>query len=857
MTEHEPSSASSIEASSVDVVNAARRDRLRAALFDQAPRPRTVGRFEVQGTLGRGGMGSVLEAIDPMIGRTVAIKLLHPRIAAADRERLRREARILARVAHPNVVQVYEIGEHEGRLFVAMERVPGKTLRQWQAARPGWQECLDAYRQAARGLAAAHAVGVVHRDFKPHNCMRDDSGRVRVLDFGLAHEPGADDDRASGGTVAYMAPEQLAGGPVDARSDQFAFCVSLLEAVGGVHPFAGDRRRGLASASTAGRRAVPSWLTGALRQGLREHPDARWPSMEALLHALAPPQPRTWHVLRAMTASAVGIAGGLWWAAGLPDEPCRGADQRVAQVWNEQRSKRAEAGMLATKLPIASDSWAHTQPWLDAYAGRWAEAHAEICRATYVRGEQSPEQLDLRMTCLGRRLDVLSSLLDSLEHADAEVALASIDAAMRLPDPAVCSSLELDDGSEPPEAAALRRALIAAQTEQRMARLAPALAGFQAVLERAQSSGWTRLVVEAQLGIGMVESDLGHGTRAAEALDLASREAFAAGHDDVALEATLEHAEVLGLLLGAFEPAEASLQRAEALLERLGNPEAARFRHALVASKVLIRHGRLEPATHWLASAAELEMRLYGARHPSRGFVLDAQGQLAIASARHEDAQRAWLETLALDEQLYGPRHPHVASTLNNLAVVAGEQQQWDRAREHLERSLEIRREVLGAHPQVADVLLNLSFPRMHTGELELALEGLAEAHEIYVTHLGIDAPKTLDAEHARGLLLEASGRPNEAEMIYRRVIARRLEVMGDDHPDLRRPLASLGRLLFHSGRPDEAVEPLQRALELERSLVRAGGGDPEASPGLRERLELLEGARAAAAVLEAKSSLR
>jgi serine/threonine protein kinase len=232
------------------------RSRIRAALFDDRPlAPERIGRFILLDTLGEGGMGTVLEAYDETLDRKVAVKLLHPAIAESNAKRLVREAQALAKLSHPNVVGVYEVGNVEGRTFIAMELVRGETLKQWQGQdpRPGWRECVEVYVQAGQGLAAAHAVGLVHRDFKPGNCVIDNHGRVRVLDFGLVRElDAASVDEPAGastllrptdaaletsltrtgtvlGTVAYMPLEQLSGALADVQSDQFSFCVSLYE----------------------------------------------------------------------------------------------------------------------------------------------------------------------------------------------------------------------------------------------------------------------------------------------------------------------------------------------------------------------------------------------------------------------------------------------------------------------------------------------------------------------------------------------------------------------------------------------------------------------------------------------------
>ena len=279
-----------------------------------ADEPRRIGRFAVLRRLGAGGMGQVFAGYDEALDRRVALKLL--KVEGSDgRARLRREAQAMARVAHPNVVPIFEVGEHEGRVFLAMEFVDGVTLGAWRAAAPrSWQEVARLYLQAARGLQAAHAAAIVHRDFKPDNVLVSsdvDGPRARVLDFGLAAVPGsagtgaraeADDAEAMNltvtgtilGTPAYMSPEQHRGEPADVRSDVFSFCVALHEALHGVRPFQGSTRGEVLAAidagevtSGAGARAIPSEIERLTRRGLARDPAARWPSMDPIVAGLA------------------------------------------------------------------------------------------------------------------------------------------------------------------------------------------------------------------------------------------------------------------------------------------------------------------------------------------------------------------------------------------------------------------------------------------------------------------------------------------------------------------------------------------------------------------------------------------
>ncbi|MEM9455329.1 MAG: serine/threonine-protein kinase [Myxococcota bacterium] len=331
-------------------------NRIFDALFDTVSHGQRLGRYVVLGTLGRGAMGTVLKAFDRKLDRRVAIKVLRRGVEQQYAKRLVREAQALAKLSHPNVVHVYEVDEVDGQNFVVMELVPGRTLHEWmqQQERRGWKECVEVFLQVGAGLAAAHARGLVHRDFKPSNAIIDESGRVRVLDFGLARKVdrlgleeqttnvmGAEPDLVLSlsltqtgtvlGTPAYMPLEQMQGGEADARSDQFSFCAALYEALYGERPYEGESLAGLVIAMRGGvvrvpiaRTSVPRRLRRALLRGLAADPEDRWPSMDALLvelrRVLAPRRKRwvTIALVGGMLAAGFGLArymGDMKWVA--------------------------------------------------------------------------------------------------------------------------------------------------------------------------------------------------------------------------------------------------------------------------------------------------------------------------------------------------------------------------------------------------------------------------------------------------------------------------------------------------------------------------------------------------------------
>ncbi|MCA9707641.1 MAG: serine/threonine protein kinase, partial [Myxococcales bacterium] len=379
-------------------------DRLEATIVADprppvpTPLPSRVGRYHVDECIGRGAMGVVLRAHDPSLDRVVAIKLLHAHAPSRDgAKRLLREAQALAQLSHPNVIDVYDVGTVGGRIFIAMEYVAGHTLADWLERRPPppREAILDAFVQAGRGLAAAHAAGLVHRDFKPANVLRGHDGRVRVVDFGLAAPPreqevqatlGSQDDDAADvrmtatgfvvGTPAYMSPEAHCGAPADARSDQFSFCVSLFEALWGQRPFLGKTPKEVAAQAANGEihvpagADVPAAVRDAVLRGLRAHASERWPSMEALLQALRPPRRRIWPWL--LTAGAVGTvtAVALW----PRPSPCERAADAVTQIWSDDARSRMQQAFGASGLSYATDTWQRVEGRLQSQAQDLAQA---------------------------------------------------------------------------------------------------------------------------------------------------------------------------------------------------------------------------------------------------------------------------------------------------------------------------------------------------------------------------------------------------------------------------------------------------------------------------------------------------
>jgi len=388
--------------------------RIGQRLLEPGRPPPQVGRFFIQKRLGAGGMGSVFAGLDPELARKVAVKVLnHDATSDRARLRLRREAQALAQLSHPNVVPVYEVGEHEGHTFVAMELVEGEDLRAWlDGTQRSWTEIVAVFRQAGEGLAAAHEAGLVHRDFKPHNVLVGEDGRVRVVDFGLATDgsiessPESSEEEALSrdsslthtgellGTPAFMSPEQFGGGTVGPASDQFSYCVALFQALTGFRPFAGDSLTRIAHsvleeqpvALPAG--PYPDALRPILERGLSREPEQRHASMRHLLDALArvtgDRPPRRGKTTMLLGVATVGLAAALAWVVVDPNadtEPQPGT-QAVA---SSATTPAAESSAPAARPPApppdgdapdfdalagsrAADARKHYQAGCDAFA---------------------------------------------------------------------------------------------------------------------------------------------------------------------------------------------------------------------------------------------------------------------------------------------------------------------------------------------------------------------------------------------------------------------------------------------------------------------------------------------------------
>jgi serine/threonine protein kinase/tetratricopeptide (TPR) repeat protein len=809
------------------------------AVLEQGTR---VERYIILKCVGQGGMGAVYAAYDPQLDRRVALKLLLSSPGDDDtsggRARLQREAQAMARISHPNVIPVFDVGTFGRQVFVAMEFIQGQTLHEWMKQPRPWRELLRVFLEAGRGVAAAHKAGLVHRDFKPSNVLVGDDGRVCVMDFGLARladGSGAEQEQEPGGaaealesldetphpggglsswavtqagaivgTPQYMAPEQHLGDTVlDARTDQFSFCAALYLGLYRKRAFtprdiaraaahaqdsapaeATDAWRYLPHGSGAREPPrqvrVPSWLRGALMRGLSLHPDDRFPSMEALLEALSQEgrQVRRRWALAVVGTVALATAGGGAWLH-QRGQVCEGAEQLVASSWGPDSRREVEAAFAATGRPFAGESTREVVRLLDGYTRDWARQHTEACEATRVRGVQTEELLSLRVVCLERRRKDLAALVRLFSQADGKVVEKAVDAAYALPSPRTCEDIGTLAGQDPlPEEPALR-------------------ARIEALGERLAE-------VKALHDAGRYKDALGLARTLEPQVDATAY---------LPLQAELRYH--LGWLRQMLGEAEAGILQLEQSFADAESSHADRIKFDVLLKLVfsLANQGELEQAERWGRLGGAVLRRL-GGDALLEGDLMGNLGNVALRQGRYPEAKRYYEKARDLQKPLLAPGDPRrarVAYSLGNTALMMGEHA---RAIELLTEALRQTEAVKGPHhPELANRHYTLARALRESGQWEPALVHARAALELRRSTLGPEHPGVAEALDAVGMVLIAQGRHEEAVDTFGAAVELKRKVLGPEHPDLAYSYDGLGQARLAQGRISEALGPLSLAL--------------------------------------------
>ena len=798
------------------------RDRVAAALFGGAATASGLGRFRVLDRLGAGGMGVVYSAYDPDLDRGVALKLV--RVAARGRDAAVAEARALARLSHPNVVPVHDVGVVEGHVYIVMELIRGETLRRWVRQRPrDRREIVAAHLQAGEALAAAHAAGLVHRDFKPDNAIVGSDGRVRVVDFGLACEAadasGADEPapREVAGTPRYMAPEQAAGRPVTAAADQFAFCVSLYEALHGDAPQ-------VASA--------PPWLREILLRGMAPDPSERWPSMRALLHALGH-DPAATRRRRATVAGVVVLAGLATWdllhGESHAAELCGNATAHLARAWDAPVRAQVAAAFLATGRPYAAMTFAQTARQLDGYARDWASMYTASCRATRITGEQSEAALDLRTTCLDRRrreLAALSGVFASgpdeevLDHAvQAATELGTLDACADVP--ALARRVPpVRDAAQARAADALRDRLVDIEAQERAGKLRPALALAGPAADDADRVGYLPLQAQAYGELGRLRAELDDAAGAVTAFDRAVELSAKVEDDSLVAQTVVSYAVATADQAGRFEEALRWAAFGRAFAERVDD-ELSIAKADLASARALERLSRFREAVALAEAALAIYERRLGREHPYLVEPLRQLSQLLRGEDRLADARALALRALDICVRAHGEVHPETANQLDALALIASQQRRSTETRDYAERALAIREQVYG--PESASVGRALTTLSWYTADPSRRADLRERALPILERTLGPEHPEVAAALGNLGEVRVAQRRFDEADQLLRRALAIQVKVFGPDDAKVAPTYRRLGELARRTGHRAEGEKYLRASLAAYAKVARDG----------------------------------
>lgn len=813
----------------------------------------SVGRYLLLDPVGAGGMGIVYAAYDPELNRKVALKLLKPRGGGErpTQARLLREAQAMAQVAHPNVTAIYDVGMLGDQVFIAMEFVQGKTLEGWLSEWKGtWRDVLDVMIAAGRGLSAAHAAGLVHRDFKPENVLVGEDGRVRVTDFGLARLteveaqgrlPGEGVGAANGGawlssrlthagavvgTPLYMAPEQYLAKSPDARSDQFSFCTTLYYALYGARPF--DPRE-----LSAGRGAiqppprqprVPTWIKQALMRGLSLRPEQRFGSMKELLDRLSRPPAMTRWVPVAVLVALVVALGGLVSRGLLIRQRalCSGAEEKMAGIWDANVVGQVEAAFTATHKPFAARSFTAVKSALDRYAQGWVAMRTEACEATVIRGEQSPALLDLRMACLERRLSEVQNLVNLFTRADAQVVEKSVATLENLTPLRECADLDaLKAGVKPPDTPELRarveqlrKRLDYVKTLEDAGKYSEGLPLASALVREANNVPYRPLQAEALLRLGSLQSSSGDQKSAEATLNEAVLAAEAGGHDEIAVRAMNWLTFLVGFHRGRIEEGYGWGRRAAAVLERMGEKGILLAHHNNDLGIVCFIDGKFGEGLELFRRSEEIKERVLGVDSHDVAISLANLANAYLQLGRYTEALNYIQRALSIDERVLGSEHPALLRELSILSALHLSLGHPAQATEYAERALDIVTKLNVADgSEFARVLTLLGTAKKMQGRAAHAVE----LHERALTTLdkavGKASPEYGDALVELGFAQCEQGELAKAMANFKAALVLTEKMLGPKTPWSAEALAGMGLVSLERHKPAEAIPLFERAL--------------------------------------------
>ncbi|MEO8701300.1 MAG: tetratricopeptide repeat protein [Kofleriaceae bacterium] len=790
--------------------------------------PTRIGRYEVEARLGEGGMGTVYAARDPKLDRRVAVKLVHPELAARGGvDRLLREGRALARLSHPNVVAVHDAGTDGDRVYIAMELVEGETLAVWLAKHErSWREIADKFVAVARGLAAAHRAGITHRDVKPENVLIDRDGRPKVADFGLAghSEPVAQADSpidpasrlthpgAVLGTPAFMSPEQRRGEAVGPATDQYSLCAALRNALlDGESP-----------------KAVPRSLRRAIARGLATDPEHRFASIDALIDAIDPARRtrRTKRLAIAATAIVALGGGGAAYAITRSEDPselaCTAAAGEREALWTAQDRAAIGFAFVGTGVAYASETWTRVDAAASEYHRAIGTAELQLC-------EHRPNSDDARaafddgLACLGERRGELAQFAGRALHiapADLRFAVAAVHDLSAVANCTNPTTLAAERAARATPAGAARYAQIRAARDASIA--ARAKGNFRESTDRA------RQAVELARPLG--------GAVLASALIAYGQECSTV---DGFAPAVIAYREAVTLAEAARADDIRALAMADlmaALARSPGHEQEAIALEPLVTAAIA-RSGRSRAITPIVQQAMGV-----------------AQWQLGQV----DEAVKSFSAALATAREELPQGDPRMPEYIYPVGLALGRLRRDAESLEYFAEAHRVAVAVWGTnHPETARYMINFATKHAALGDCKTALAELASTRALLTGVLPLDSPEHLQIAQAMGAChymhrdydaalreytgrqraLVAAGRANSAEMAgtwvdvgdvhlsrnefaiaaatYRTSVTQYEDLLGKHDPRLGFPLARLGEAELAGNHPDRAIEPLERALAI------------------------------------------
>lgn len=755
-----------------------------------------VDRYVILGVAGQGGFGVVYRAYDPELDRSVALKVLHePRDRDEVSHRVLDEARALAKLRHPNIVSVYDVGQQDGRVYVAMEYVDGPNLSVWlsEAQRP-WSNIAKVLAGAARGLGAAHAAGIVHRDFKPENVLVGADGRGVVADFGLAQrvERGADgaDDEGHGapvGTPDFLAPELYDGADADTRSDVYSFSVAVWTVASGASPWSGadeaarlDSKRAPLPPTALGE--APRAVARLVRSGLGVDPESR-PSdvvvfADALEHRNA--APGRWLAAGLFALAAVGVV-----TVTLQEDPCANAAESVASVWSDDVRARLQGN---TEDPVWREMWTRVGANLDVWSQRWSEQRIDACEATHVRHEQSEALLDARVRCLDRDRAKVEALLGLLENPDASVLTRASRATAKLAAGIECTAEHVDPerDQKDPAAARLLAALDRVAVFETLAMYDEGLALVSETEREAEALEAVEVVQRSRHRRGRLLDLTGRAREAVALHEGVHWQAEAMGLDRLAATAGLEVMYEYAAPLTEPQRALDWAPHVRAAIERSG--DGLRHRANFLDARGIARlyAHELDAALSDHESALELRQSYDDegldtvATLQNLGIVLEELGRYDDAILRHERA-------LGILGRLLGEQHPHTARVRDNLGTAQLRAGKMEDAVANFRRALEVRRTVHGAvHPSIAMSNMHLAHAALGQDDPAGAIEGFDEALDV-LTKLGdADGHTALLCHEGLAHAHAAAGNGERSKTHAAVALEGLASTLPEDHPELQ-----------------------------------------------------------------------